>query len=249
MRHDIDAGAVAHGRGVQNGVARRRRIHLSGIGEARLRQHLMAEHGAFRPSGGSRGVEQPGEIVGSARHKVDRIGRKQCRVFGAADRDQSFERCGRVRGDLAVDAGGGKADARARLLQDVAELGTVQLGIGRHRGKTRVPDAVEQRDIVGRIFGRDDDAVAGLKSAFIAQRARQPRRARGQFAVGRNHTRAQSRRGPIRVTETGAIKPQREVHASPSSFRGRRNAPDPEARCKCNVASGFRVRVLRTRRE
>ena len=33
MRHDVEAGAVAHRRGVQDGVARRDRIDLGGIGD------------------------------------------------------------------------------------------------------------------------------------------------------------------------------------------------------------------------
>ena len=39
MRHDVEAGAVAHRRGVQDRVAGRHRIDLGGIGVARRRQH------------------------------------------------------------------------------------------------------------------------------------------------------------------------------------------------------------------
>ena len=146
----------------------------------------------------------------------------------------------RVRRDLAVDAGRGKADARAGMLQDVAELGAVQLGIGRHGGEPGVPDAVEQFEIVGRILGGDGDAVAGRKPEPLAQRAGQPRGARGKFAVGRNDARARCRRRQRRMTETGAIKPEREVHAIIPSFRDgakrRTRNPDSSARL---MDSGF----------
>ena len=75
--HDVDAGAVAHRRGMQDGVARRHRIDLAAIGEARHRKIVVREHGALRPSGRAGGVEQPGEIVARARHERDRIGGEQ----------------------------------------------------------------------------------------------------------------------------------------------------------------------------
>ena len=71
------------------------------------------------------------------------------------------------------------------MLQNVAELGAVQLGVGRHRGEAGVPDAVEHFEIVGRVLGDDGDAVAGLEAELLAQGAGKPRGALGQFAVGR----------------------------------------------------------------
>ena len=70
MLHDVEAGAVAHRRGMQDGVARRHRIDLAAIGEARHHQIVVREHGALRPSGRAGGVEQPSEIAGVARHHV-----------------------------------------------------------------------------------------------------------------------------------------------------------------------------------
>ncbi len=210
--HDVDAGAVAHRRGVQDGVARRHRIDLAAIGQTRSHEIVVREHGALRPPGGARGVEQPGQIVARACNERRRIGGKQRLVAGAADGDQVFERFGRVRRDVGIEALGGKADARARLLQDVAELGAVQLGIGRHRGEPCVPDAVKQFEIMMRILGGDGDPLAGRQAELLAQGAGQPRGACRQLSVGCDHARAGRRRRPRRVTESGAGKPRRDVH-------------------------------------
>ena len=67
------------------------------------------------------------------------------------------------------------------MFEDVAELGAVQLGVGRHRGKTGVPDAEQQVEIVLRILGGDGDALAGREPEALAQGAGQPRGAAGQW--------------------------------------------------------------------
>ena len=85
-----------------------------------------------------------------------------------------------MRRDLAFYAGRGETHARAGMLENVTEFGAVQLGIGGHRGEPRVPDAVDQFEICGRVLGDDGDAVAGRESESLAQRAREPRCARGQ---------------------------------------------------------------------
>ena len=123
-----------------------------------------------------------------------------------------------MRRDLGVEAGRGEADARAGMFEDVAELGAVQLGIGRHRGEAGVPDAEEQFEISRRILGDDRDAVAGREPEALAQGAGQPRGARRQFAVSRDHARAGRRRRQRGVAETGALKPQGDVHARPRTI-------------------------------
>ena len=92
MRHDVEAGAVAHRRRMQDGVARRHRIDLGHVGEARGGEHAMRQHRALRPAGGAGGVEQPGEIVAGARHGIDGVGSKQRLVVAAADDDHVLER-------------------------------------------------------------------------------------------------------------------------------------------------------------
>ena len=185
MHHRIHAGAVAHRRGMQDGIARRHRIDLRAIGMACRHQRAVREHGAFRLPRGAGGVEQPGEIVRRPRHDVDRLRGKQRFIIGAADGDEPVKRFRRMRRDLAVDAGRGKADARAGMIENVTELGAVQLGVRRHHGKTGVPDAEQQFEIVRGILGGDGDALTGRELEALAQGAGKPRGAAGQFAIGR----------------------------------------------------------------
>ena len=192
MLHDVEPRAVAHRRGMQNGIALRNRIDLGAIGSAGDSNITMSQHRAFRLAGRSRCVEQPGEIVARARHDVDGVGGEQQFVVGAADRDHPLQRFWRMRRDLAIDALRGKADARAGVFEDVAQLGTVQLGIGRHGDAACVPDAIEQRQIVRRIFRDDGDAVAGLEFELVTQRAGDAGSPSGQFAVAHHHALARS---------------------------------------------------------
>ncbi len=66
-----------------------------------------------------------------------------------------------MRSDVGINALGRKANARAGMFEDKPKLGAVQLGVGRHRGKTGMPDAVEQFEITVRILGGDGDPFAG----------------------------------------------------------------------------------------
>ena len=138
---------MAHRRGMQDGVARRDGVDFRRIGMARHRQRAVREHGALRSACCARSVEQPGEVVATAWRKRDRVGGKQRLVLHAADGDQPFEAFRRVRCNLVIEPGRGKAHARAGMFENITELGAVQLGIGRHRGKSGVPDAEQQFDI------------------------------------------------------------------------------------------------------
>ena len=51
--HDVEARAVAHGCRMHDGIARRDRIDLRGVGMAHDRQHAMGEHRALGPAGRS----------------------------------------------------------------------------------------------------------------------------------------------------------------------------------------------------
>ena len=67
----------------------------------------------------------------------------------------------------------------------------MQLGIGRHRREPRVPDRVKHVEIVGRVLGRDGDAVAGLQAAAAPQRAGEPGGAAGELAIASQHARSE----------------------------------------------------------
>jgi hypothetical protein len=203
---------MAHRRRVQESIARRNRIDLGGISVARSREHPVREHGALGPAGGPGRVEQPGEIVALAWPRADRIGGEQGLVLGAADGDEALESRRRVRADLAVESVRGEADASAGVFQDIGELAAVQLGVRRHRGQSRVPDAEHQFEIIRRIFRDDGDALTGLKAEALPQRGGEPSHAAGDFRVIPDDARAQAQRRPVPVTQSYAFEPQREVH-------------------------------------
>jgi hypothetical protein len=76
MRHDVEAGAVAHRRRMQDRIARRNGIDFRRIGVARLRKIAVRQHRAFRPAGGAGSVKQPGQIVAVSGRAGDGIGRE-----------------------------------------------------------------------------------------------------------------------------------------------------------------------------
>ena len=83
----------------------------------------------------------------------------------------------------------------------------MQLGVRRHRGQSRVPDAEHQFEIVRRIFRDDGDALTGLKPEAVPQRRREPSHAAGDFRVVPDDTRTQAERRPIPVAQSYAFEP------------------------------------------
>ena len=213
-RHHVHPGAVAHRRGVQQRIAWRNRIDFGGISLARGGEHLMAEHGALGPAGRPGGVEQPGEIVASARPDAHRIGGEQGLVGGAADCDQALEARRRVGRDLGIEPVRSEADAGAGVLEDVAKFAAVQFGVGRHRGQAGMPDAEHQLDIVRTILRGDGDPLAGRKPEALPQRSREPCRAAGDVAIISDDAGAEAERRPIAVAQSRAFEPERQVHGN-----------------------------------
>ena len=76
-----------------------------------------------------------------------------------------------MRADVGVEALGHEADAGTGMLEDVAELGPVQLRIDRHRGKAGEPDAVQDLEILGRVLRDNRDPVARCQADRVAQGA------------------------------------------------------------------------------
>ena len=90
---------------------------------------------------------------------------------------------------LRIEPGRCETHARARVLDDVGKLTPVQLGIRRHGSKACVPDAVNGFEIFDAVLGDDRDAVTGPEPHPL-QRAREPRRAPGQFAIALRRARS-----------------------------------------------------------
>ena len=107
-------------------------------------------------------------------------------IFVAADDDQPLEARGRVRRDFLVEPRRRETDARAGMLEDVAELAAMQLGVRRHRREAAMPDAVDRLDIFDAVLRDDRHAIAGLQPE-PAERICEPRPALGQYAVALRH--------------------------------------------------------------
>ncbi len=100
----------------------------------------------------------------------------------------------------------GEAHARAGMLEDVAELAPVQLGVRRHRREAAVPDAVDGLEIFDAVLRDDRDAIAGLQPER-AQSAREPRRALGELPVALDDARPLPDRRRARMAQAGARQP------------------------------------------
>src|SRR4029077_19534896 len=219
MRHHVEARPVAHRCCVQHAVARRGRVDIGEVGEARLREIAVREHRALRPAGGAGGVEQPGEIVAVARRDGYRVSGEQRVALAAPDDNQALEARRCVRRDFGVETRRRKAYSCAGMLQDVTELTPMQLGVCRHGSETAVPDAENRLDVFDAILRNDGDAIAGLEPEAM-QRARKPRSAPGEYAVALRDARALSHGREARMTQSRAKKPRRDVQFFPLVIAG-----------------------------
>ena len=239
MRHDVEAGAVAHRRGVQDRIA----------GRDRDRPRRRRRGSRRRAPGGS--ASRPSAGRWCPRCRTARRDRRRRAARPRSDRprtaldsralpidDQPLEARRRVRRDLAVEPVGGEADARAGMLEDVAELGAVQLGIGRHRGEPGVPDRVERLEIVRRSSWR---------------RWRRDRRARARSARAARRQAARRGRRPRRSSAARAAPmPERRALRDPPCPRDRARARDscchahlqPAARCDRPVRRELTITAL-----
>jgi hypothetical protein len=96
--------------------------------------------------------------------------------------------------------------------ENVAELRTMQLGIGRHRREAGMPDGVKRFEIIRAVLGGDGDAVAGRKLERFSQGSGQPRHPGGERRVIAHDQRADRERRQRGVTLSRAFKPQRDIH-------------------------------------
>jgi hypothetical protein len=71
--------------------------------------------------------------------------------------NQPFEAMRRVRRNLGVEAGVAKQPRRPSARGCMPSLAPVQLGVGRHRGKTGVPDAEDGFRDIRAVLGGDRD--------------------------------------------------------------------------------------------
>jgi hypothetical protein len=98
------------------------------------------------------------------------------------------------------------------MLEDVAELGTVQLGVGGHGRETRMPDRVHRLEIFDAVPCDDGDAVARFQLQPRAQRGSEAPGAHGECSVVEDHAPAERGGGEARVALARTFKPQCDVH-------------------------------------
>ena len=219
MRHDVETGAMAHGRTMQERIAGHDRINLGRVGMAGPVEHAVRQHRALGAPRGAGRVEQPGEIVSLSQGDRRGIGLEQFRIFRAADGDEAIEARRRVCCDLRVDARRGEANLGARMLQDVAELRAVQLGICGHSHKAGMPGGIEDVEIINGIVRGNPDALTRLEAKAGAQCAGKPRDAPGKLSVAAHHPRAQADGRQTGMAQPCALEPQRQIHcATPSRY-------------------------------
>ena len=96
------------------------------------------------------------------------------------------------------------------MLEDIVQLGSVQLGIGGDADQTRVPDAVERGHIIRLVARNDGDAIALRKMKPVAQGARDARGPSRQCRVIMQNAVAEPDRGPVRVAVRGRFEMLRE---------------------------------------
>jgi hypothetical protein len=93
------------------------------------------------------------------------------------------------------------------VLEDVAELGAVQLGVGGHGRETRMPDRVHRFEIFDAVPRDDGDAVARVEPQPRAQRGSEARGAHGKCSVVEDHAAAERGGGEARMALPRAFKP------------------------------------------
>ena len=181
----------------------------------------MAEHHALGTAGGSRCVEQPGEIVRFARQRRRRAvpGTKRRIVVAIdGDRRRAIRQAGLgpdVRGAVRQDQ-----HLRAGIPADPGSFPSMQLGVDRDRGRPDPPDAVEAFEILRAVGGEQRDAIARRH----AMPARQMRTDGGGTAreggVVRIHAHAGQQRRRVRMQARARRQPFGHIH---------RPAPSPRA--------------------
>src|SRR6266851_6864958 len=104
------------------------------------------------------------------------------------------------------------------MLQDVAELCSVQLGICGYCRKAGMPRGVEHVEVVNRILCGDNNPVARLQAKAFAQCGGEPRGATRKLSIIAHHPLTQPDSGQTGIAPARALEPQREIHSAKPSL-------------------------------
>jgi hypothetical protein len=83
----------------------------------------------------------------------------------------------------------------------------MQLGVGGHRGKARMPDGVEHVEIMNRVLCGESNPTSGLQAKAVAQGARKLRHTARKLPIAAHDPLAQADRGQIGVAKARALEP------------------------------------------
>ena len=126
------------------------------------------------------------------------------RVVDGKHRGLCRQRCGRAA--VAID---GRA---AGVVENPLGLARMQLGIDRHGGGAKPPDAVEHLEIVHPVLHEHADPVAGCDAVACRQAAGDCGGAAGEFAIIRDLPLAGEKRRRLRTGARGSVQPFGEIH-------------------------------------
>ena len=153
------------------------------------RQIFVRQHRALGAAGRARGVEDRRQIVGSARDRLERRGRRGdllgegsiSRDAEALDRGQAELRCERSQGSEPI----GPAERQRGLgvAEEIFELGERIGGVQRQKHGAGAKAGERDHDRVGGFLDLRRDPVAG-PDPELNQRMGRPRRPLEQFAIG-----------------------------------------------------------------
>ncbi len=159
VRHRIEARPVRERRSVQQRVAGNDGFHVAQITLRHRAQIGVGDDHTFRAAGRTRGVEEPGRVVGgNGRGRSEWPFIEQCPMLRAAERCDTHAR--QVRESMRP-LRIGEREARSAVLEHERELAHVQLGIHGH-GDGAAPPRGEHRGQVFRGIARNQrHAIAG----------------------------------------------------------------------------------------
>ncbi len=203
---------------MQDRIVGRDRIDVGVVAEARHQQIAMGEHGALRPARGAAGVEEPGGIVRRAPHEVHAGVPEHALPVGIA-RDHDPREARQILlqrrhglGEIGADEG----ETRAGMIEDVAELLAVQLGVDRHGEEPGMPDREERLEIFRPVGHGDGDALAGRHAGDGEQRSCQRPHAGGPLAIGQADAGAPGHGGSVGEGLAVLLDPAGDVHRQSS---------------------------------
>ena len=232
MGDGVDAGAVRHGRGIHNRVPRLDGVHVDKIAHAHGQQVAVAQHHALGLAGGPAGVEQPGQVCGSALCHGRGWPGEEVFVGGSGDVHSA---AGRLQPGAHVGCDEGPAGLG--VVNDPLRLAQVQLRIHRHHHQAGPPGTVKHFQVSRVVVHEQRNTFARCQAGGGEGRG-QAGRPVGQAAVVAHLPAACEQGGALRVGQGNAPQGEGEVHG-----RSRRRQP---VRVRCGKSrSGIFCKAAR----